>query len=163
MNITKAAADNDFKWITSAADEIWHEWFPSILSDEQIDYMLDKFLSFKAIKELVAGGCEFYIFSDGDRRLGFTELEEKSDKTLFLSKLYLFKPERGKGYATQAFEFIKSEAAERSLKSVWLTVNKNNGRAIGCYKKNGFKITKSIVTDIGKGYVMDDYVFSIDI
>ena len=31
--------------VSALADEIWHEHFSSILSTEQIDYMLEKFLS----------------------------------------------------------------------------------------------------------------------
>ena len=30
--------------VSALADEIWHEHFSSILSTEQIDYMLEKFL-----------------------------------------------------------------------------------------------------------------------
>ena len=41
---------------------------------------------------------------------------------------------------------------------VYLTVNKNNKTAIRAYEKNGFVITTSVVTDIGQGFVMDDYI-----
>ena len=35
--------------VSALADEIWHEHFSSILSTEQIDYMLEKFLSPEAL------------------------------------------------------------------------------------------------------------------
>ena len=42
---------------------------------------------------------------------------------------------------------------------IWLTVNKRNDDSIAIYKKFGMEIIRSEVTDIGSGYVMDDYVF----
>ena len=46
--------------------------------------------------------------------------------------------------------------------SVYLTVNKKNP-VRKMYEYMGFKIVKSVVTDIGEGYVMDDYVMQWDI
>jgi RimJ/RimL family protein N-acetyltransferase len=41
-----------------------------------------------------------------------------------------------------------------------LSVNKRNTKAITAYKRNGFAIVESVVTDIGGGFVMDDYVMA---
>ena len=41
-----------------------------------------------------------------------------------------------------------------------LSVNKHNTRAIAAYRRNGFVIAESVVTDIGGGFVMDDYVMA---
>ena len=40
---------------------------------------------------------------------------------------------------------------------IWLTVNKNNSGSIEAYKRMGFNIIDKIITDIGAGFVMDDY------
>jgi len=42
-------------------------------------------------------------------------------------------------------------------------VNKRNVRAIKAYQRNGFEIADSVVTDIGGGFVMDDYVMAKDL
>ena len=42
--------------------------------------------------------------------------------------------------------------------SIQLTVNKNNTNTIKAYEKWGFKTIDSAVTDIGSGFVMDDYI-----
>ena len=39
------------KEVADCANEIWHEYFPFLLSKDQIDYMVDKFQSFKAMDE----------------------------------------------------------------------------------------------------------------
>ena len=49
-------------------------------------------------------------------------------------------------------------AMQKSYKSIQLTVNKYNTNTISAYKKWGFEIIDSVVTDIGEGFVMDDYI-----
>ena len=42
---------------------------------------------------------------------------------------------------------------------MWLRVNKRNERAQEAYKAAGFAKERALVTDIGGGFVMDDFVF----
>ena len=46
---------------------------------------------------------------------------------------------------------------------MWLTVNKNNISAVSVYEKRGFKKIGEGVTDIGNGFVMDDFYFQLDV
>ena len=48
-------------------------------------------------------------------------------------------------------------AIESGKSVISLTVNKHNSNSIEAYKKMGFEIIRPMVTDIGSGYVMDDY------
>ena len=45
--------------------------------------------------------------------------------------------------------------------AVYLTVNKNNARAIRAYEKFGFLREGEECTAIGEGYYMDDYIYAI--
>ena len=45
--------------IAKLADEIWHECYKGIISDAQIDYMVDNFQSKEAMLELYGNGAEF--------------------------------------------------------------------------------------------------------
>ena len=47
------------------------------------------------------------------------------------------------------------------LSAVWLTVNKHNDIAIRAYRGLGFELIGEGVTDIGNGFVMDDYYFEL--
>ena len=73
---------------------------------------------------------------------------------LFLSKLYIAHNFRHKGLGREAFNKIKT----LGFNKIKLTVNKQNKNTIDAYQKYGFKITDKIVTDIGNGFVMDDYI-----
>lgn len=149
--------NNDIEKLSYYASLIWHEYYPSILSLNQIDYMIQQFQSVHAIKDQILNGYIYYLILDDDKIIGYFGIDERKDQ-LFLSKLYILKEFRGKKYAYNAFCFIKDIAKRKNLKSIYLTVNKYNYHAIETYQKFGFRTVKSIVTDIGLSYVMDDYV-----
>lgn len=151
--------DEQITELAAIADKVWHEWFPSILSIEQIDYMVDKFQSYKAIKGQLSEGYEYFFINVNGTNVGYTGIHIEYDtKRMFVSKVYLLKDFRGNGYSSEVFRFLEGLCAGLGLRSMYLTVNKNNAQAIAVYDKKGFKTIKSQVADIGNGYVMDDYV-----
>ena len=147
--------NNQIKELAGLASSIWHEYWTCLLSAEQIDYMVENFQSENAIKEQIEKENYTYYFikSDNDNA-GYFGISDKADY-LFLSKLYIKKDYRHKGVGTQAFEKIKQLAGEKPVK---LTVNKYNTNTIKAYEKWGFKTIDAVVTDIGSGFVMDDYI-----
>jgi ribosomal protein S18 acetylase RimI-like enzyme len=58
--------------------------------------------------------------------------------------------------------FVISKTREKKLSSVELNVNKNND-AIFAYEKLGFQIVRTECNDIGEGFYMDDYVYSLNV
>lgn len=153
----RVSSQEQIEELAQLADEVWHQHFASILSPEQIDYMVDKFQSEHAMKEqMEREGYEYYFISVGGVNKGYVGIREDGDR-LFLSKLYILQRYRGHGYASRAFEFLKEICRERGLRAVWLTVNRHNDDTIAIYKKKGFVVTEEKVTDIGEGFVMDDY------
>lgn len=157
MEIYEALSAVELALLSRTADEIWHEYFPALLEPEQIDYMVDKFLSVPALTDGLADGYEYYLAEEDGRICGFTALRPE-DGRLFLSKIYLYKDWRGKGLSKDLFAFIQKRAAELGLSKIYLTVNKHNAGPIAVYEKQGFEKTDAVVTDIGGGFVMDDYI-----
>ncbi len=159
ITFRKVSSLKDIDVLAKKADEIWHEYFPGIITVEQIDYMVDLFLSPKAIKEEIADGYIFYSALNKDNEMiGFAVFKPEEDR-LFISKLYVEKSSRGKGYGSEMFNKAIEVAREHKLDRMYLTVNKENESAINIYKHKGFKIIDSVVNDIGGGFVMDDYIF----
>ena len=144
----------DIKLLTRIASNIWHEYWPGLLSEAQIDYMVEKFQSEDAIlKQIMNEKYTYYFIVENKNIIGYTGISDKKDY-LFLSKLYLLKEYRHKGYGRQALDKIK----ELGFDKIRLTVNKYNTNAYNAYLKYGFKVIDSVVTDIGNGFVMDDYI-----
>ncbi|MBQ8825923.1 MAG: GNAT family N-acetyltransferase [Oscillospiraceae bacterium] len=164
VKLIKIETDEQVKNCAAIADEIWHEWFPSILSAEQIDYMVEKFQSESAMKEQMSEkGYQYYYIHRNGVHMGYTAIQPQEDGRLFLSKIYLKKEYRGKGYANAVFSFLKEYCRKNSLKAIWLTVNKHNESSMAVYEKKGFRVIGEDVTDIGNGYVMDDYFYQLDV
>lgn len=153
----------DIKKLANLASAIWHEYWVEILSNEQIDYMVDKFQSENAIKKQVENENYTYFFiQKKSENIGYIGLSQKTEY-LFLSKFYIKKEYRNKGIGTKVFEFIKEFAKLNNHNKIQLTVNKNNINTINAYKKWGFKTIDSVVTPIGSGFVMDDYIMEYDV
>ena len=55
------------------------------------------------------------------------------------------------------FEEIDAYARKHGLGKEYLRVNKGNP-TVEIYKRAGFSVTETVTSDIGNGYVMDDYV-----
>jgi ribosomal protein S18 acetylase RimI-like enzyme len=145
------------KRIADLARTIWSEHYPSIIGQAQVDYMLVSFHSLESIqKQIQQEGYRFYfVLSDGDEA-GYFAIQSKKGE-LFLSKFYLSKEYRGLGLSRQMMGFIESIAKENGLKRICLTTHKRNEKALRAYKGLGFKIVGPVLTDIGEGYIMDDY------
>ncbi len=158
MNYINVKTDEQIENFTKLASEIWHEYWPCLLSNEQIDYMVEKFQSYEAVKNQLQN--EHYIYNILEENGNFTGYFGVCIKEnyLFLSKLYIKKDFRHKGYGKIAFDKIKLIAKEQNKTSIQLTVNKHNTNTIKAYDKWGFKTIDAVVTDIGKGFVMDDYI-----
>ena len=148
----------NIKEFAKLASEIWHEYWTVLLSPEQIDYMVEKFQSENAVTRQIEQEyyTYFYILENGEKA-GYIGLSKKTDY-LFLSKLYLKKDFRHKGLGTKAFEFIKKFARNSGFDKIVLTVNKFNSNTIKAYEKWGGRSVDSVVTDIGGGFVMDDFI-----
>ena len=157
FTIRKAENDSDLKSIAALADVIWHEHFKTILSPEQIDYMVARFQSYEAIKEAVSDNGYVYYMAYKDGNLcGYLGIHDEGDGVIFISKVYVRLDMRRQGVATRLFERLRNDF--KDSKKWYLTVNKYNSSSIEVYKKRGFEITDAAVTDIGSGFVMDDYI-----
>ena len=154
--------DDALKTISSMASEIWHEHYEPILGRAQVDYMVERFLSPAAIKEQVGEGYSYRFAVAKGRKVGFFAYYPRED-ALYLSKIYLYRTERGKGYSRVILDYLKEVAAASSLPAIELNVNKHNDRSIAVYEKLGFTRLREEKIDIGQGCYMDDYVYRLTI
>lgn len=140
-------------------DRLWHSAYDGLLGPDQVAYMTQKFQSVPAIEEQIRSDNYLYFFLEKEgARIGYCALRPEKEK-LFLSKLYLVDELRGRGVGQLALAEVADAARRMGLSAVYLTVNKGNARAVRAYEKFGFVRTDSTVTDIGGGYVMDDYIY----
>ena len=150
--------------VAETAAPIWFDTYEPIIGRDAVVYMLDKFQSVEAIhRQLNTEGYVYYLICVQDVPVGFIGLVPHKEGKMFLSKLYVSGAYRGQGIPRQAFDFIADRCREEGLDKVYLTVNKQNTHAIDVYKHYGFYEIDAVVSDIGCGYVMDDYILQKDI
>lgn len=161
INYRQAETDEDIRAIAALADVIWHEHFTPIIGAEQVEYMLKKFQSYEAISDAVkSDGYIYYMAEDDGVLAGYLGARPEKDN-VFLSKIYVERSHRRKGIASAMLELVKRDFADKDY--MWLTVNRNNDAAVATYNALGFSLWREQVTDIGSGFVMDDYVFRFDL
>lgn len=139
------------------ASAIVKEHYDPILGSEQNDYMIDMFQSAKAISQQLSHGYRYFFAVSGGEEVGFMAFYKRSDE-LYLSKLYLQKSSRGKGYAKEMLHFLIENAKAIGARSITLNVNKYNPSTL-IYEKLGFQKLRDEKNSIGNGYYMDDYVY----
>ncbi len=152
--------ENDEKEIermSAMATAIVREHFDPLIGKEQNDYMLSLFQTPGAIAAQLAEGYRYYFVRKDGEDIGFTAFYPKQD-AMYLSKFYLYRQERAKGYAHAMMEFVESETRKEGLQAVELNVNRFNS-AVRVYEKLGFEIIREEKNEIGHGFIMDDYVF----
>ena len=116
-----------------------------------------------ALIPLVPGSYVYYMMLDDGVPAGFIGLVPHKEGKMFLSKLYVSAAHRSRGLPRAAFDFIETLCQAEKLPAIYLTVNKKNFHAIEVYKYFGFHQTDAVVTDIGSGFVMNDYIMQKDL
>lgn len=78
-------------------------------------------------------------------------------RRVLLSKIYVREDHRRTGLGRILVEWATTRSAQLGCRELWLTVNKHNASSIAFYERMGFAKTGPLLTDIGGGFVMDDW------
>jgi len=148
--------EDEAKDISKMAWDIWTDYYSTIITGDDIGYILKTFQTEEAIKQQMRDGCLYSYIMEGDVRAGYFAIQPEGD-SLFISKFYVSKEFRGKGLGSKALKEIFEEGRAMKMKKAYLHVNKHNLPSIKIYKHKGFVITSGDKIDIGNGYFMDDY------
>ncbi|WP_169083977.1 GNAT family N-acetyltransferase [Paenibacillus sp. PL91] len=160
---SRVNTEEEIAEVARLAAEIWREYYVSIITIEQIEYMIGKFQSIPAIENQIHHqGYEYYFIHHDGSAVGYMSVRQEEGK-LFLSKFYIGKDHRGRGYASKATAFLEQLCKDRNLSHIWLTVNRHNESTIAVYEKKGFQTVREQIADIGNGFVMDDFIMEKEI
>jgi GNAT superfamily N-acetyltransferase len=175
--------------IRSISERTWPSTYGHIISQEQIDFMLDWMYSDTSLEKQMKTGCEFYIASIKKENeqwydVGFCsvspedekekeeegkEEEEEEDnstekakgaKAHKLNKLYVLPTAQGTGAGKALLNKAIEVSKAAGSSYLFLQVNKQND-AYTFYLKHGFVKEQEFKFDIGNGFFMDDYVMRL--
>ncbi len=157
IEIREVGGEDDIRMVEKLADEIWTRHYTPIIGTDQVRYMLDKFQSFSAIGEQISEGMTYFLLDFDGESVGYMASKPEEEE-LFLSKIYVLARMRGRGIGGYAMSFLSKMALEQGYRHLSLTVNKNNTDSIRAYESLGFVNMGPVQTDIGQGFIMDDYL-----
>jgi len=164
MATFEQAAVKDIPIIQELAYTIWHQYYPGIISVEQINYMLQMMYSSSTIHSELRSQVIYELVKDRQVFIGYLSYQyEKDTHRIKLNKLYLLPKYHGQGIGQSMLFHTQEKGKQYKADQIYLTANKNNDKAIRAYKKFGFVVTESIVNDIGGGHVMDDFIMTCDL
>lgn len=150
----RRATTADVSLIRQLAEKIWWDHYPSIISDAQIAFMLEKMYHESVLlAQMEEAGQVFWLAEHRGQVFGFVSLNETGPGDFFIHKFYLDNRERGLG--TGVFGLLLEQYP--ALNTLRLRVNRCNYKSINFYYKMGFKIEFCIDTPFGEDYVLDDF------
>jgi ribosomal protein S18 acetylase RimI-like enzyme len=156
LNIRRAN-EADIPLIRDLSLRVWPQTYSTILSADQVDYMMKLMYSESALQDQMKQKNEFIIVNDGRDPVGFASFSLIAPGVFKLHKIYLLPSMQGKGFGKFVINEIIKAIARHGGKALQLNVNRNN-KARDFYEKMGFEILGEEDIDIGNGYFMNDYV-----
>ena len=175
MNRVSKAGSESISIIQDLAERTWKVAYSSIISPQQMKYMLDLFYSETSLQKQMQEGHQFIIAKEKSQLLayrgnpanntviGFASYAVKSaeeSNTYRLHKIYIDPNHQGKGIGKLLIGYIINDISSYNAANLELNVNRNN-KALDFYQKIGFKIIKEEDIDIGNGFFMNDYVLNL--
>ena len=155
----RTATARDIPVIQELSSRIWREHYPGIITHAQIDYMLQSMYAAEVIHdEIEKQGYVYVLVMDQRDPAGFIAyVQEHAKEAVKISKLYLLPALHGRGIGRQMLDHVRENAVQVGARTIYLFVNKHNAKALQAYERFGFTRAAEVVTDIGGGFVMDDY------
>ena len=154
---------DEFDELAQLAHTIWYQHYSSIISREQIAYMLNGRYSAEKLSRYLNSSQQWcWLLNDGERAVGYVSCALAPDATqMKLEQLYLLADYKGRGLGKMMMNHVLNLARDKKCQRLWLTVNKYNHDSIAVYKRSGFTVCEEAQFDIGNGYIMDDYVMEL--
>ena len=152
----RRADESDLPTIIALAQQIWQDWYPAVIGQKQVDYMLARMYSATALQtQMQEEEQQFYLLLLDNQAIGYAAISEKTPQDFFIHKFYIHTHQHRRGLGGQFLQYIIDTYQPQTLR---LTVNRQNYIPINFYFRQGFTIEQVADFDIGDGYFMNDFV-----
>ena len=147
--------------IQDIAYRTWPDAFRGILSQEQIQYMLDRMYSDTSLREQMTDLGHRFLLAEEEtgKYAGFISFEHQYRQLpqTKIHKIYLLPTAQGKGIGKLLIEAVEQHARQQGDQTLLLNVNKYNPAEF-FYQRLGFSVIGYEDIDIGQGYLMEDKI-----
>ncbi len=158
--VIAAATAADIPAVQRLAGEVWRDHYRSILSAEQIEYMLAHGYSRTALERFLNeddAGLALAVVEG--IAIGFVAwYRSEAPATMKLDKLYVLRRFHRGGVGRTLIDRVVAQARACGCSQLTLNVNRGNAGAIRAYERCGFEIRARGDFPIGQGFVMEDFI-----
>ncbi len=116
------ATEKDLPAIAALAGVIWREYYPAIITREQIEYMLAKMYSLGTLREEIDNGVHYECLFVAGKMFGFASFGRTEPGVFKLHKLYLLQEQRGRGLGNRLLNHCEAEARRLGARELCLNV-----------------------------------------
>ncbi len=156
LNIRPASFE-DIPFIRDIAAKTWPVAYGSILSKDQLAYMLEMMYSQQALEQQMKDRHYFFLALLNYEAVGFCAFSKIEGSIFKLHKLYVLPGNQKMGLGESLLKVAETTSESMGGTHLQLNVNRNN-KAQHFYRKNGFEIIREEDIDIGNGYFMNDFI-----
>ncbi len=124
---------------------------PIFENQDNLQDYLNRTYQVEKIKKSIAENAEnryWIAFFDG-LSIGFMKIKIESDETWQLQKIYILRDFLDKKIGYHFLQLLENEIVSNKIKTLWLTVEVRNERAIRFYEKVGFYKKEKTTFTIG--------------
>jgi diamine N-acetyltransferase len=135
----------DIPAIVSIAYATWPNTYSTIISQEQICYMLSEFYNSNIIEQQIKNANHYFAMAanSSDETIGYAHVFMQDDGVYKLSKLYVMPNQQGKSVGKLLLQHMEAYVISKKQTKIILNVNRQN-KAIEFYSKHGFEIVESV-------------------
>ena len=163
IEITEASTADLSEIQTIAGIAFPHTYAP-LLSQEQIDYMMNLMYSTESLmKQMQEDGNTFFVARTKTKAVGFISIRPDGKDLYHIEKIYILPDFQKKHIGALLFAKAKDYAIQSNNNTplrIQLNVNRNNP-AVFFYKKRGMHVAENVDKEIGNGFQMNDYIMEI--
>ena len=164
FEIRKATLD-DISLINELAWIVFPHTYKELLTEGQIEYMMDWMYSEKNLrKQMTEDGHIYFIAYKDEEPAGYLSIQPEGEHTYHLQKIYVLPHFQGMklgkllfNHAIKAIKELHPEPCQMRL-----NVNREN-KAVTFYQRMGMVKVDEGDFPIGNGYYMNDYIMGLDI
>lgn len=157
MLFNKIKSDEDIDILVSIAHDIWSEHFNTMFDVEDLPKLIEGAQSKLAILSQIQDGYRYFFIDEEDIKIGYFAFKiDKQKNELFLSKIYIYSDQRGKGIGKKVLNHIEKVSKDAGIVKLVLTVHHKNTDSIGTYERWGFSNLGLIKRVFDNGLIVED-------
>src|SRR5687768_1594650 len=114
------ASVNDIPLVRELTYKVWPQTYAGLLSQEQIDYMLEVMYSPSSLEKQMKEGAQFLFVYDEKEPVGFASYQEMEPGIYKLHKIYVLPSHQRRGLGRFVIDHIMNEIQQRKAKALQL-------------------------------------------